>query len=102
MRRAALHTLGWDRGEDYRRDVLADPGISGHRVRGQDLRALLFAVKTWEETPEEVQARLMLGDSAAALLRRLPQARQVLGRGFEEIDDWLQAKGPEWVEDYIN
>ncbi len=22
MRRAALHTQGWDRGEDYRRDVL--------------------------------------------------------------------------------
>ena len=29
MRRAALHTLGWDRGGDYRRDVLAAPGNPG-------------------------------------------------------------------------
>ena len=61
MRRAALHTLGWDRGEDYRRDVLAEPETLAHRVRGRDLRALLLAVKTWEDAPAEVEARLMLG-----------------------------------------
>ena len=41
MRRAALHSAGWDRGEDYLRDGLADPDTLAHRVRGRDLRALL-------------------------------------------------------------
>jgi 7-cyano-7-deazaguanine synthase in queuosine biosynthesis len=54
MRRAALQVLGLDRGEDYLRDVLADPEILAHRVQGQDLRALLLAAKTWDETPEDM------------------------------------------------
>jgi hypothetical protein len=101
MRRAALHALGWDRGEDYRRDVLSDPDILAHRVRGGDLRALLLAVKTWEEAPEDVEARLMLEVTPEALATRLPQARQVLARGFEEIAGWLRDKGPGWVQAYM-
>jgi 7-cyano-7-deazaguanine synthase in queuosine biosynthesis len=101
MRRAALHTLGWDRGEDYLRDVLADPDILAHRIRGGDLRALLLAVKTWEECPEDVEARLMLGVSSEVLPERFLQARQVLGRGFQEIVGWLREKGPGWVRDYM-
>jgi 7-cyano-7-deazaguanine synthase in queuosine biosynthesis len=101
MRRAALHALGWDRGEDYRRDVLADPDILAHRVRGGDLRALLLAVKTWEEIPEDMEARLMLGASPEALAKRLPQARQVLVKGFREIAAWLRNKGPGWVQAYV-
>ena len=102
MRRAALHTLGWDRGEDYRRDGLAEPGALAHRVRGRDLRALLLAVKTWEEAPAEVEARLMLGSSPEALPARLNEARQVLDRGFREISGWLRDKGPEWVQGYVS
>ena len=100
MRRAALHTLGWDRGEDYRRDALAEPETLGHRVRGRDLSALLLAVKTWEDAPAEVEARLMLGVSPAALPGRFLQARAVLDRGFGEIGEWLRDKGPEWVRGY--
>lgn len=101
MRRAALHALRWDRGEDYRRDVLTDPGILSHRVRGGDLRALLLAVRTWEETPEDMTARLMLGVSPETLAARVSQARDVLGNGFQEIAGWLRAKGPKWVQDYM-
>jgi len=100
MRRAALHTLGWDRGQDYRRDVWAEPETLTHRVRGRDLRAMLLAVKTWEDTPAEVEARLMLGASPEALPARLLQAREVLDRGFGEIAGWFRDKGPEWVLAY--
>jgi 7-cyano-7-deazaguanine synthase in queuosine biosynthesis len=100
MRRAALHTLGWDRGEDYRRDVVAEPETLAHRVRGRDLRALLLAVKTWEEAPAEVEARLMVGSAPEAFMGRLAAARRVLDRGFWEIAGWLRDQGPEWVQGY--
>jgi 7-cyano-7-deazaguanine synthase in queuosine biosynthesis len=100
MRRAALHTQGWDRGEDYRRDVFAEPETLTHRVRGRDLRALLVAVKTWEDAPAEVEARLMVGSALEALPARLLQAREVLDRGFREIAGWLRDQGPEWVKGY--
>jgi hypothetical protein len=100
MRRAALHTLGWDRGEDYDRDVLSDPETLAHRVRGGDLRALLLAAKSWEETPAEVEARLMLGSNPETIPGRLAAARNVLDRGFGEIAGWFRDKGPEWVRAY--
>jgi hypothetical protein len=100
MRRAALHTLGWDRGEDYGRDVLSDPETLAHRVRGLDLRALLIAAKSWEETPAEVEARLMVGSNPETIPARLAAARRVLDRGFGEIAGWLRDKGPEWVQRY--
>jgi hypothetical protein len=102
MRRAALKVPGWDRGEDYRWDVLAAPEILAHRVRGRDLRALLLAVKTWEEAPGEIEARLMLGASPEGVAARVLQAREVLDRGFGEIAGWLRDKGPEWVQEYWN
>jgi hypothetical protein len=101
MRRAALQARGWDRGEDYRRDVLIDPDILVHRVRGGDWRALLLAMRTWEEAPEEVEARLMLGVTPGALAVRFPQACRVLDRGFQEIAGWLRDKGPGWVQAYM-
>ncbi len=100
MRRAALHAVGWDRGEDYRRDVLSDPATLTHRVRGLDLRALLVAVQTWEEAPAEIEARLMLGAAPETFPARLAAARLLLDRGFREIAGWLRDKGPEWVQGY--
>lgn len=100
MRRAALHTLGWDRGENYGRDVLSDPEILGHRVRGRDLRALLLAAKTWEVAPAGMEARLIVGAAPEAIPARLAAARRVLDRGFGEIAAWLRDQGPEWVRVY--
>jgi 7-cyano-7-deazaguanine synthase in queuosine biosynthesis len=100
MRRAALHTLGWDRGKDYRRDGLAEPETLTHRARGRDLRALLLAVQTWEDAPEEVEARLLWGGSPETLPGRLAAARQVLDRGFRELARWLRDQGSNRVEAY--
>jgi len=100
MRRAALYSLGWDRGEDYRRDVFAEPEALAHRVRGRDLRALLLAVKTWEDSPEDLEARLFLGSSPESTPERFLAARRVLDRGFREIAGWFRDKGPEWVKAY--
>jgi 7-cyano-7-deazaguanine synthase in queuosine biosynthesis len=102
MRRAALHTQGWDEGADYHRDVFAEPETLAHRVRGRDLRALLAARRTWEEAPAEVEARLVLGGAGATLPARLAAARRVLDRGFGEMAAWLKDRGPEWVKDYGN
>jgi hypothetical protein len=101
MRRVALQALGWDRGEDYLRDVLADSEILAHRVRGQNLRALLLAVKAWEADPVEVEARLMLGVSPETLAMRFPPARRLMARGFREIAMWLEDQGPPWVQAYL-
>jgi 7-cyano-7-deazaguanine synthase in queuosine biosynthesis len=100
MRRAALHAQGWDEGGDYLRDVLSDPENLAHRIRGRDLRALLLAHQTWEDAPQEIEARLLLGAAPEAMPARWAQARQVLDRGFEEIGVWLRDKGPEWVQAY--
>jgi hypothetical protein len=102
IRRAALHRRGWDRGEDYLLDALATPEILRHRTRGRDLRALLLALKTWEESPTELSARLWLGESAPETLKRYPWTREVLAAGFREIADFFAAKGPEWVKAYLD
>jgi 7-cyano-7-deazaguanine synthase in queuosine biosynthesis len=100
MRRAALHTRGWDDGAHYRRDVFAEPDTLTHRVRGRDLRALLVALRTWEADPAEVEARLMVGAAPESLPARLAAARRVLDRGFGEIAAWLRDQGPAWVREY--
>jgi hypothetical protein len=43
----------------------------------------------------------MLGAAPEALLARLPQAHEVLARGFQEIAGWLRDKGAEWVQIYM-
>ncbi len=102
MRRAALHRLGWDRGEDYLLDALAAPEILAHRTKGRDLRALLLALKTWEESPAELSARLWLGESAPETVKRYPWTRKLLAAGFRESADFFAAKGPEWVKAYLD
>ena len=100
MRRAALHLLGWDDGAHYRLDVLAEPETLRHPTRGRDLRALLLAVRTWEESPAEMQSRLWLGANPADVAARLAPALGVLAQGFQEIGDFFKDKGPEWIKKY--
>jgi 7-cyano-7-deazaguanine synthase in queuosine biosynthesis len=100
MRRAALNRLGWDDGGDYRLDVLAAPEHLTHRTRGRDLRALLLGLKTWEDSPTEILARLWLGDTPASATARSAQAQAVLAQGFQEIGKFFRDKGPEWVKGY--
>jgi hypothetical protein len=100
MRRAALNRLGWDDGGQYLSDIMSDREILGHRVRGRDLRALLLAVKTWEESPSEILTRLWLGETPAEAAARLAPAQAVIAKGFEEIGAFFREKGPEWIKDY--
>jgi hypothetical protein len=101
LRRTALHRLGWDEGADYGLDVLASEETLRHRVRGRDLRALLLALKTWEASPRELEARLWLGETPAEIRARQPQAMAVLARGFQEIGLFFEDKGPQWVQAYL-
>jgi hypothetical protein len=101
MRRAALHAAGWDRGAHYRHDVLAQGDDTlAQRVRGRDLRALLLAVKTWEEAPADLEARLFLAAAPEALPATFLKTRGLLARGFAEIAAWLRAYNPPWLSSY--
>jgi hypothetical protein len=100
MRRAALHRLGWDDGAHYRLDVLAAPETLRHRTRGRDLRALLFALKTWETSPTAIMARLWLGATSAEAAARTAPAQAVLATGFQEIGQFFRDKGLEWLKAY--
>ncbi|MEW6658769.1 MAG: hypothetical protein AB1424_08915 [Thermodesulfobacteriota bacterium] len=102
LRRAALHRLGWDRGEDYLLDVLAAPGALGHRVRGRDLRALLLALRTWEESPGEMASRVSGGKPGPGWARKYPETRQLLASGFREIGEFFQNKGTDLVTAYLD
>ncbi|MGB9293893.1 MAG: hypothetical protein WCB64_11345, partial [Desulfobaccales bacterium] len=100
MRRAALNRLGWDAVGDYLLDVLAAKETLRHRTRGQDLRALVLALRTWEESPAEILARLWLGENPAEAAARAAPAQAVLAHGFQEIGQFFRDKGPQWIKDY--
>jgi 7-cyano-7-deazaguanine synthase in queuosine biosynthesis len=102
VRRAALHRLGWDRGEDYLLDVLADPGALRHRVRGRDLRALLLALRTWEESPGEVEGCVHWGEPGPGFTRKYTETRQLLASGFREIGQLFQDQGADLVKAYLD
>jgi hypothetical protein len=93
IRRAALHRLGWDNGVDYRLDAPAEPELLRQRVRGGDLRAMLLALRTWEEAPETMTARLWLDGAGPAPWEQFSQARRILDAGFAEIAAFFRDKG---------
>ena len=101
VRRAALHRLGWDRGRDYRLDVLAGGEGLRHRVKGSNLRALCLALKTWEENPQEILARLCWGGPSENLSQQVALARRLLGAGFGEMAQWLRDQGSAEINDFL-
>jgi 7-cyano-7-deazaguanine synthase in queuosine biosynthesis len=101
VRRAALHRLGWDRGRDYRVDVLAGGEVLRHRVQGGNLRALCLALKTWEDNPQEVLGRLSWERSPAGLSRQMARTRHLLNAGFGELARWLGERGSEEIKGYL-
>jgi 7-cyano-7-deazaguanine synthase in queuosine biosynthesis len=101
LRRAALHLLGWDRGEDYRLDVLAGPDHLRHRVRGRDLRAVLAALRTWETDPQDLAARLWLGETPEEVAARYGPAQELLAAGMGEIGGFFRDRGPQCLKAYL-
>ncbi len=101
IRRAALHRLDLDHGRDYRVDVISHPEILRHRVKGSDLRALLLALKTWEEAPEEMQARLWLAGEAGHGQKLIFETCGVLNSGFQEIAGFFKEKGGGGLSFYL-
>ncbi len=101
IRRAALNRLGWDNGKDYRVDVLSEPDIVRHRVKGSDLRAMLFALKTWENAPQEMEARLWLTGPVADLPDRCSEAFRLVRSGFQEIATFFRNKRGKRLTPYL-
>jgi 7-cyano-7-deazaguanine synthase in queuosine biosynthesis len=103
VRRAAIHSLGWDRGQDYRVNVLAGLEVVRHRVKGRNLRALCLALKTWEENPQEMFSRLWLGHSEQPkeLLRRVAAAQRLLEAGFREMAQWIKDQGGAGIREFL-
>jgi len=101
LRRAALHRLRWDRGENYLLDVLAAPETLRHRVRGRDLRALLLALRTWEEAPEEVEGRVYWGEPDPGWARKYAETKRLLNSGFQEIGQFFRDKGTDSLKTYL-
>jgi hypothetical protein len=101
VRRAALHHMGWDRGQDYRVDVLAGAEFLRHRVKGRNLRALCLALKTWQENPQNMLARLWLPGSPKELSRQATAAKRLIEAGFGDIARWLRDQGSEEIKEFL-
>lgn len=101
VRRAALHRLSWDRGADYRVDVLGNPEVIRHRVKGRNLRALCLALKTWEHSHQEIFSRLWLATEPAQISERLATAQRLLEAGFAEFSRWLEDQGGEGIKEFL-
>lgn len=102
VRRAALHRLGRDRGGDYRVDVLAGPEMLRHRVKGRHLRAVCLALKTWQENPRELLARLHLGRGEPQdLVAQTVAAGRVLEAGLAELEAWVWEQGKGVIQEFL-
>jgi hypothetical protein len=101
VRRAALHQVGWDRRQDYRVDVLTGAELLRHRVKGRNLRALSLALKTWEQNPREMLARLWLSGSPEEISQRTAAAQRLLEAGFGEMARWLEERGGTGVMEFL-
>jgi 7-cyano-7-deazaguanine synthase in queuosine biosynthesis len=101
VRRAALHHLGWDRGQDCRVDVLAGSEFLRHRVKGRNLRALCLALETWEENPRDMLARLWFPGSPMKISRRTAAAKRLLEAGFGEIARWFRDQGSKEIKEFL-
>jgi 7-cyano-7-deazaguanine synthase in queuosine biosynthesis len=101
VRRAALHRLGWDRGVDYRVDVLSGVEVLRHRVKGRNLRALCLALQTWEQNPQDFLSRLWLGTDPQEIATRTATAQHLLQAGFAEFAQWIKDQGGAAVQEFL-
>ncbi len=93
LRRAAMHRVGLDDARHYRHDVLIDPALWSHRIKGSDLRALLLALQTWRRQPQELWSRLLVPDSVLEAAPSFLQVQRLLAAGFQEVEQWVRDQG---------
>lgn len=92
IRRAALHAVGWDDGREYLVDVLGQPKILASRVRGADLRSLLYLLQTWDGHPSP--HRLLWQTGPLPVHQKEQQMFTALvTRSLSEIRGWLASAG---------
>jgi 7-cyano-7-deazaguanine synthase in queuosine biosynthesis len=101
VRRAALHRVGWDRGADYRLDVLREGEVVRHRVKGRNLRALCLALQTWQENPQDFLSRLWLGTKPQEISERFATAQRLLKAGFAEFAQWIEDQGGTGIKKFL-
>jgi 7-cyano-7-deazaguanine synthase in queuosine biosynthesis len=99
LRRAALHSLGWDDGREYLFDVLQQPEILASRSRGADLRSLLYLLGQWQRHPQPQQLLWQTGPLPAdpEIQERLAD---VLADGLTDLSRWFDDKGADFLKQY--
>ncbi len=89
IRRAALHAVGWDDGQEYLVDVFKQSEILASRARGADLRSLLYLLRTWSEHPSPHRLLWLTGPLPAS---ENQQFAEVVTRGVREISQWCESE----------
>jgi hypothetical protein len=89
MRRAALHSVGWDEGHQYLYDVLKQPEVLASRARGADLRSLLYLLSQQQCVPNPHQLLWQTGPLPVGP-EDMPQLINLVERGLVEISHWLE------------
>ena len=92
MRRAALHSVGWDEGQQYLYDVLKQPEVLASRARGADLRSLLYLLSQWRRNPQPQQLLWQSGPLPAGREER-QKLVGLVGHGLSEMSRWLEERG---------
>lgn len=84
LRRAALHSVGWDDASSYWRDAFGDAKVMAARDLGRDLRALLLATHRSLES-EDWTRRAVMSAGAPLTPGYFEDLVSVVQRGFAEV-----------------
>lgn len=90
-RRAALHGVGRDDGQQYGFDLLKDEvNLDGNSPGANDARALLYLVRS-QATLDELEDRLFINGRLDVTQRQL--YAQLVDRTIAEVRDWVRQGG---------
>jgi hypothetical protein len=99
MRRAALHAVGWDNGQEYLFDVLNQPEVLASRARGADLRSLLYLLRGWEQNPQPEQLLWQTGPLPVDT-KTQQDLTSLIERGLREMSRWVKKQGGDFLRSY--
>jgi hypothetical protein len=99
MRRAALHSVGWDDGREYLFDVMKQPEVLASRARGVNLRSLLYLVEEWRDQPQPQRLLWQTGPIPGGPENKLLLA-DLVERGLGELTRWLDDQGDSFLKHF--